>query len=109
MSKLNNNVIKAPIIKNGANGICVIIFIFLCEKSIIVKLATDPIQNDNMTDASAARGPSIQPMPSMSLASPRPIARPRESIQIRANGRANSGPETMLIRDGVTNNGPTLA
>lgn len=80
--------------------------ILLLPKNIMNRLTTDPIQNDIMVAERACIGPSIHPIPSMSLASPRPMARPRDMSQMRANGNAKSGPDAKDMSDGNTNSGP---
>lgn len=98
---------NALIIKKGANGICVFIFIFFFENSIKPNTTSEPIQKESIVAQRPRAGPSIQPMPSISLASPSPIQRPRDPSHNRANGKANNGPINTCMREGVTNNDPT--
>lgn len=94
-------------IKNGAKGISVFMFIFRLEKNIIARLTIAPIQNESVSMARVCIGPSIQPIPKISFASPRPIHLPRDTSHKRANGKAKSGPDTSAKSDGITNKVPT--
>ena len=94
---------RVPIIKNGANGTSVFIFIFFEESNSKETLTIAPIQNDNVTAVSAVESPSIQPIPSTSFASPRPIHAPRDTNHKRANGEARIGPANTFINVGKIN------
>ncbi len=53
---------------------------------------TAAIQNDRTRALTPAEIPRNQPIPRVSFASPSPIQRPLETIQIKANGDASNGP-----------------
>jgi len=97
---------KALIIRNGANGISVFIFIFPLERNIIITLTIVPSQNDNIIEKRPADIPSIQPIPRTNFPSPSPISRPLEKNQRRTNGKANRGPEIKLAKVGRVKTGP---
>ena len=90
--RLNKKVRKALTIINGANGISVFRFILFFDKNIMTKLTIVPIQKDKIIAKNPCEIPSIHPIPSTSLPSPKPIRRPFEKYHIRTNGRAISGP-----------------
>jgi len=82
--------------------------IFWREINIIERLTTAPIQNANIIEANPKEAPSIQPIPSISFASPKPIHWPLDTNQRKANGRASTGPATMKERDGSVNKLPNV-
>jgi len=90
------------IIKNGAKGISVCIFIFLFDKDNNNRLIIVPIQNDRITAKNPADNPRNQPIPRINLPSPSPIKWPFEKYQIRAKGKAKAGPAIRLINVGKT-------
>lgn len=106
MSRWKKNTMTVLTIKNGANGISVFIVILCEEKNMITKLTTAPIQNESVSIASPASGPSIHPRPRISFASPRPMSLPRDTSHSNANGNAKSGPDTSANSDGTIKNDP---
>ena len=106
MLMLKKKTIKALAIKNGANGISVFIEIFLRVISKTIILIIVPIQKESTMQASPEDKPKIQPRPSMSLASPKPIHFPLEISQRRANGEASNGPAMTEDHEGKINNLP---
>lgn len=102
---------RALIIKKGAKGISVFMLIFpacadrFFDKNINRRLTIVPIQNDNMTAKSPADKPSIHPIPSINLPSPRPINFPFEKNQRRTKGKASNGPDIRFTKVGVVKTG----
>ncbi len=110
--KLNKNVIKKLIIKNGAKGISVFIPSFfpfikrieIFDKNIKIRLTIVPIQKDNIIENIPCDKPSAHPIPKTSLPSPRPMRRPFEKYHINTNGIASIGPARKAQIFGNANN-----
>ena len=101
MSNPKRNTNKALRTIKGANGISVFMPIFFLEKNMSNKLVIEPIQKDSVKIAKVSSGGKIQARARINFASPSPIHLPFPTSQIRANGRANSGPDINRIRVGV--------
>lgn len=96
-------------IKNGANGISVFIFIFFLDKKIKNKPIIVPSQNEITKENKPADNPSSHPNPRINLPSPNPINRPLEKYQSATNGIASTGPASKSVSDGKIKIAPAVA
>src|SRR3989338_3855796 len=115
-----NHMSKHATIKNGPNGISLFIVnprVSLCEIDVGVNVrkiffhaseemntsrsdTTAPITNAPKRASNPSAGPSSHPTPSVSLASPNPIHRPRENSHSAKSGSATRGPASRVSCQG---------
>ena|SRR3989344_1101343 len=88
-----------PNTKKGAKGNSLRIRYCLVSATNRIPSAA-PAQKDNTAAESRREGPSSQPRPTASLASPNPIQRPRDANQSKAKGAASRKPDPNCQRDG---------
>lgn len=85
------NAKNVPSTKYGANGTSLFIPYFL--KKTDTTPIIDPLQKARARLERATEKPSNQPIPIASLASPKPIHRPRETSQNKAKGELINIPD----------------
>lgn len=97
MSKPKKKTVRSPRMRNGANGISLLIVRFFpvkfnfCKESN-ARLTAAPIQKPKITADIPETNPRNHPIPSASFASPSPIHRPPERSHIKKKGKARIGP-----------------
>lgn len=100
------NVIKTPIIKNGAKGISDFMEYFLPASAIKNNPTIDPRQKAKIRANTPDESPRSQPIPKINFPSPMPINFPFEKYDNKTKGKANIGPERTLKRPAQVNNIP---